>query len=194
MKEAIEQLISCVCDEADYKSRMLVKSLPSITPFTEATVSELTDALDGDSSLALYLKLASLLSARRVTDSFCMKKRYTEDELKEYMINLVRCCSEERIYLFSMDSEDRIISSDVISDGSISFAQVIPRRIVEVALSKNAKKVIIMHNHPGGSCEPSKADISSTAGLDMLLLHSGVKLVCHYIVADGKVGRIDGGF
>ena len=56
---------------------------------------------------------------------------------------------------------------------------------------KKAKKIILAHNHPKGTKTPSKDDVMTTGRLFNLFATVGVRLVCHYIVADGEVDRIE---
>ena len=46
--------------------------------------------------------------------------------------------------------------------------------------------VAIAHNHPSGILEASLADKSATMRLEQLLSDIKVRLIDHYIIADGK--------
>jgi len=49
-----------------------------------------------------------------------------------------------------------------VGDGSIDEAAIHPREIIRQALDIGASALILVHNHPSGSPEPSRADIQIT--------------------------------
>ena len=61
-----------------------------------------------------------------------------------------------------------------------------PRVIVEAVLRHQAHSVILAHNHPGGTLEPSQADINITRKITAALETISVRVLDHIIVADGK--------
>jgi len=65
----------------------------------------------------------------------------------------------------------------------VSQTSVYPREIVNLALQHFAHAVIIVHNHPGGETQPSRADISVTKDIDKALAVMGITLHDHLIVA-----------
>ncbi|EQD47282.1 DNA repair protein RadC [mine drainage metagenome] len=57
-----------------------------------------------------------------------------------------------------------------------------PREVVKEALARNAAAVIVSHNHPSGSPEPSAADRALTANLRQALALVEVRLLDHIVV------------
>lgn len=64
---------------------------------------------------------------------------------------------------------------------------VYPREIVKAALFHNAASVILAHNHPSGSPEPSTADRSITQTLKQALALVDVRVLDHFVVAGTKL-------
>ncbi len=64
-------------------------------------------------------------------------------------------------------------------------AEVHPREVVQRCLAHHAAAVIIGHNHPSGSAEPSAADRAVTARLKQALALVEVRLLDHFIIGDG---------
>ena len=58
-----------------------------------------------------------------------------------------------------------------------------PREILELALRHHASGVILVHNHPGGSPNPSRQDRELTDTLSRLSSELGLRLLDHLIVA-----------
>jgi DNA repair protein RadC len=70
-----------------------------------------------------------------------------------------------------------------VHEGTINEAPVYPRLIVETALRHQANSIIISHNHPGGSLNPSNADIEVTKRISSAVEAISIKVVDHIIVA-----------
>lgn len=58
------------------------------------------------------------------------------------------------------------------------------REVVKSGLWHNAAQVILAHNHPGGSVDPSRADIELTHCIKNALAMVEIGLLDHIIVGD----------
>lgn len=81
-----------------------------------------------------------------------------------------------------LDTRHRLIEYAELFQGTIDGAEVHPREVVRYALRCNAAAVIVAHNHPSGSPEPSAADRVVTARLKQALGLVDVRLLDHVIV------------
>ena len=75
----------------------------------------------------------------------------------------------------------------MISKGTINATPIYPREVVKYAVSYDEPYVIIMHNHPGGTAQPSESDIEVTKTLINALSYVEVRLIDHIIVAGDQV-------
>lgn len=82
-----------------------------------------------------------------------------------------------------LDSRNRLIEYDELFRGTLTQASVYPREVVKQALLRNAAAVILVHNHPSGAAEPSRADELLTRSLREALALVDVKVVDHVVVA-----------
>jgi len=89
-------------------------------------------------------------------------------------------------YVLCLDSQNRVNYAALVHEGTINEAPVYPRLIVETALRHQANSVILAHNHPGGSLQPSKADIDVTKKIIAALEPISIKVMDHIIVAGDK--------
>ena len=94
--------------------------------------------------------------------------------------------SESFAVLF-LDIKNRLITSEELFRGTLSHASVYPREIVKAALHQNAASIILAHNHPSGSCEPSQADLSLTSTLKQALALVDIRVLDHFIIANPNV-------
>lgn len=91
---------------------------------------------------------------------------------------------EEAVYLLCMDAKLQPLSCRLVGHGSLSEATVSIRRVVETALSANAAKVILAHNHTSGIALPSCADVLATKQLQSALTPMGITLMDHLILVE----------
>ncbi len=84
-----------------------------------------------------------------------------------------------------LDTRHRALAFEELFRGSIDGAEVHPREVVRRALVHNAAAVIVGHNHPSGNPEPSAADRAVTASLKHALALLDVRLLDHFVIADG---------
>ena len=81
-----------------------------------------------------------------------------------------------------LDTRHRMIEYVELFQGTIDGAEVHPREVVKRALRCNAAAVILAHNHPSGTVEPSAADRAVTARLKQALALVDVRLLDHIVV------------
>lgn len=84
-----------------------------------------------------------------------------------------------------LDTRHRALAFEELFRGTVDGAEVHPREVVRRALAHNAAAVIVGHNHPSGSNEPSAADRAVTARLKQSLALVDIRLLDHFVVGDG---------
>lgn len=103
----------------------------------------------------------------------------------------IRGSKKEHFVVFYLDSRNQEIQREVVSVGTLSESLVHPREVFEGAIKNNAASVIVAHNHPSGSLEPSEADIEITKKL----IHAGkildIKIIDHIIITNDAWSRIE---
>ena len=86
-----------------------------------------------------------------------------------------------------LDSQHRLIEMQELFRGSLAQTSVYPREVLRQALLLNAGAAILVHNHPSGVAEPSKADEALTQTLASALRMIDVCVLDHLIVGAGRV-------
>lgn len=81
-----------------------------------------------------------------------------------------------------VDAQNQLIAYRELFRGTLNQASVYPREVVKEALALNAAAVILVHNHPSGVPEPSRADEALTAALTKALGTVDVRVLDHFIV------------
>jgi DNA repair protein RadC len=94
---------------------------------------------------------------------------------------------EEHFLVLFLDNRHRLISSEIVHHGTVDMSVVYPREIMARALHHRAAALLVAHNHPGGSRNPSADDIRITRELEKAAAVLGLRLLDHLIVADRQV-------
>ena len=188
--ELLREIIAPVCKTPEKTAKLLAEHYGSFLAIAEADIYSLTALLGGDSSLALYVRLAVDIASRRGTDRFKFGKKHTEEEIKEYLISLFFGVSVETVYMISFDGQGRITACDKVGEGTVNYSSILPRKIIETAKRRGAKSVAIAHNHPGGYAHPSEDDLSASRTIFGILSTSGIKFFGSYIVAAAECVKI----
>jgi DNA repair protein RadC len=97
----------------------------------------------------------------------------------------IRDKKQEYFVCMTLDGANRLIAKRIISIGTLTSSLVHPREVFADAISDRAASVIIAHNHPSGSLEPSRADIEVTKRLQEAATLLGITLYDHIILTRG---------
>ncbi len=138
-------------------------------------------------NVAVYLSMMPYV-ARRYMESY-YKKGTVINSFKaaaEYIKVLLKAQNYESMYLLSLDANKKLIASDRISSGSYDEVSVTVEPVLEKALLHKAKFVILAHNHPSGTCEPSEADYIATRTFTTKFETLGIRLLDHIIICGDK--------
>ncbi len=122
-------------------------------------------------------------------------KRYlhSSTEVAEYLIHSLRGLKKEVFTVIYLDSSHAIIDSEIAAEGTLNVNTVYPREIIKRALEFHAAALIIAHNHPSGSLQPSAQDINLTKTLALLCRYMQLQLLDHLIIGDGSYSFADNG-
>ena len=85
-----------------------------------------------------------------------------------------------------LDAQHRLIALEELFRGTLTQTSVYPREVVLRALHHHAAAVVLAHNHPSGSVQPSRADEALTQTLKAALALVDVRVLDHLIVAPGQ--------
>jgi DNA repair protein RadC len=110
----------------------------------------------------------------------------TPDAVKNYLqLHIARRPHEIFAVLF-LDSQNRLIALEEMFRGTLTQTSVYPREVVLRALHHHAASVVLTHNHPSGTVQPSRADEALTQTLKAALALVDVRVLDHVIVAPGQ--------
>ena len=107
------------------------------------------------------------------------------DAVKHYLQLHLAYKGHEVFAVLFLDAQHRLLALEEMFRGTLTQTSVYPREVLLRALHHQAAAVVLAHNHPSGSVQPSPADISLTQILKTALAMIDVRVLDHVIVAPG---------
>lgn len=123
--------------------------------------------------------LAQQLKAAPVFDS--------PQKVKDFVALRLGALNHEVFGVLYLDSQHRLIEMQELFRGTLAQTSVYPREVLRQALLLNAGAAILVHNHPSGVAEPSRADEVLTQSLVSALRIIEVRVLDHLVVGAGCV-------
>ncbi|GKS88050.1 DNA repair protein RadC [Acidovorax sp. SUPP2539] len=159
----------------------------SISGLLHASVDDLK-RIKGLGPAKRTVLVAVLELARRVLSEQLPERETfgSPTEVKHYLQLHLAGRGYEVFAVMFLDAQNRMIALDEMFRGTLTHASVYPREVVTRALHHHAAAVVLAHNHPSGSVEPSRADENLTKTLTNALALVDVRVLDHVIVAPGN--------
>lgn len=159
----------------------LYKRLASVTRLNELT------NIKGLGQAKAATVLAALEIGRRIASAKPVEKIHLScpQDVAEFLMPRLRYAVKEQFIVILLNGKNKVIGTEVISEGSLSSSIVHPREVYASALLHHAAAIMVAHNHPSGDPKPSDEDREITS----LLVRSGkvlgIPLVDHIVIGDG---------
>lgn len=188
--EVLEYLLYAAIPRGNTKpiAKMLLAQYGSLAGVLNADPKALQRVKGVGENSAAALK-AVALAARRMARSeiICRPVLGSWQALIDYLTTDMAHLTVERVRVLYLDTKNRLIDDHHVGDGSIDEAAIHPREVIRRALDVGASAMILVHNHPSGNPEPSRADIQITQRIAEAGRHMGVTVHDHVII--GREGH-----
>ena len=122
--------------------------------------------------------LAQQLSERAAFDS--------PQAVKDYLQLHLGAKKHEVFAVLFLDAQHRLLALEELFRGTLSQTSVYPREVVVRALHHHAAAVVLAHNHPSGTAQPSRADEALTQALKAALALVDVRVLDHIVIGAGQ--------
>lgn len=107
--------------------------------------------------------------------------------VKDYLRVRLSVLEHEVFAVLHLDSQNKVIEYVEMFQGTVNQTSVYPREVVREAMRRNTVAVLLVHNHPSGCAQPSRADEALTQTLKAALALVDVRVLDHLIVAGTAV-------
>ena len=94
----------------------------------------------------------------------------------------IRTNKKEHFVVVFLNTQNQEIVRETVSVGTLNASLIHPREVFEPAVKHLAAHVILAHNHPSGSLDPSEEDLSVTKRLVDSGRLLGIEVLDHIIV------------
>lgn len=187
--EVLELVLSYAIPRKDTKSiaRELLSRFKSINGILNADNRDLQSINGISKHTALFLNLL-----KDVSVLYMEKRMFGRDLLSspqvvyDYLKISLKGLMDEGFKMLFLDNRNQLIAMETLKNGTVNQTIVFPRKIVERALYHNAVGVLIAHNHPSGSLEPSQEDQEVTKDIREALKTVDITLLDHIIIGGNE--------
>ncbi len=187
--EIVELLLSLGTPRKDCKpaAKEAIARFRTLRGVLEAPVEELQQIKGVGAHSAFGVKLVQEVAREFLRAKMLEKPFYrSSQEVFDYLYHAMRGRKKEVFKVLYLSSQNQIIDTVDLSEGTVNSSSVSPREVIEGALRNNAAALIFVHNHPSGAVEPSANDKSLTRELVYAGRIMRLKVLDHIIIGDNK--------
>jgi DNA repair protein RadC len=132
---------------------------------------------------AITIITALELGKRRQLETFIQKPKInSSQEVFSMMQPLIGMLAHEEFWAIYLNNANEVLSKHQLSKGGITSTSVDVRLLFKKAIELSAVAVVICHNHPSGSTNPSREDKRITMKIKNGGLSLDIKLLDHLII------------
>jgi DNA repair protein RadC len=187
--EILELVLMYVLPRKDVKilSKEMINRFGSLKQVFDADIDDLKQIKSiSDYSAGFLLFLKKFTSLYLSLDIKGRDIVSSPSKVKDYLVSILSGEKIEKIYAIILNSQNMVTDCLEIEKGTVNKSLLMPRKIAEIALKYKAVSIIIAHNHPGGSLNPSQNDIDITGAVKKSLEAIEVSLLDHIVIANNN--------
>ena len=132
---------------------------------------------------ACIIKAAAELGRRIHIASLGERVKINSPQEAYNYLQFLKCEPVEEFWALYTNNSGMLLQKAKVGDGGAGEVIVDMRKLVLTALNSNASRVILCHNHPGGTNKPSQQDIILTKNITDTLCKLNISVVEHIIIA-----------
>jgi len=184
--EIIELLLTFTIPVKDTKepAKSLLKKYGSIKNIFYHLDKENFEAIKGigEKSFILFRLINDIFKIISEEELTSKTKISSPEEVINYCRKTMWNLKNEVFKIIFLNSKNEILKIENVEQGTINEAYIYFRKIFEKAFNVGATAMILIHNHPSGKEEPSKADIDMTKKVINLAENLNITVHDHIII------------
>ena len=183
--ELLEFLLFAAVRQGDTKpaAKALIARFGSFAAVLDAEPASLQEISGVGQAGAAALKSVGLAARRMARGRIAGQPVLASwQALLDYLAIDMASLNHERVRVLYLNAQNRLILDHTAADGTIDEAAIHPREVIRKGLDIGATALILVHNHPSGSPEPSRADIAITHRIAEAGRHLGIVVHDHVII------------
>jgi len=187
--EIVELLLSLGRPRKDCKpqAKDAIKRFKTLRGVLEASLEELQQ-IDGIGPHSAFgIKLVQEVAREFLKEKILDKPIYkSSQEVFDYLYHSMRDLKKEVLKVIYLSSQNQIIDTVDLFEGTINAGSISPREVMESAIKHYAASLIFVHNHPSGNPEPSQSDKEVTRDLVYAGRIMQIKVLDHIIIGENR--------
>lgn len=165
----------------------LLKYFQSLENFKRASLTELQKIHGIGIVKAIELHAMIELGKRiQMTENVRYGQVISSAQFGKNLIDEMQDFDQEHLVAVYLDAQNKIIEKRTIFIGAVNHSTANPREILHFAVKNMAVSLIVVHNHPSGSCYPSEQDCQFTDKMMKSCMLLGITFVDHMIIGRKK--------
>jgi len=189
---SVAELVAVLWRTGTVKEDVLAMAKRAVHEYGERTIgSELNAQRLADATGIPLTKAAQVIAAfelgRRYYATSAGRPLHIRTAKQAYQhMHSMGYLQKEQLRGLYLNSRYQVVHDEVISVGTLTSNVVHPREVFQPALERGAVAVIVAHNHPSGSLEPTSADVEVTEQLEAAGQILGIELLDHLIISGDR--------
>jgi DNA repair protein RadC len=183
--ELIEYLLGLVIKRMDTKpiAKRLLKEFGGISGLLTADAEAIMRNGKVGETTAAAIKIVQAAALRMLRDPVSQAPILANwQALLDYLRADMAHLTIERVRVLHLNSKNMLIRDELMSEGSIDQAVIHVREVIRRAIDLGSAAIILVHNHPSGDPQPSRADIALTKDIIDAGRKLGISVHDHVIV------------
>ena len=167
-------------------ARQLIKTFKNFRSLASVTTTELYNLKGVGPAKAAAVMAVMEISRRYATERFPQGKVFGAS--KDVFVHFHQRLwdrKKECFFILLLDSKNRAIKEERVSEGTLTSSLVHPREAFTPAVRDSAASLILVHNHPSGDPTPSREDEEITRRLVEGGKLLGIGVLDHIIIGQG---------
>lgn len=187
--EVLELVLSYAIPRKDTKpiAKELLARFKSLNAVLDADAKDLETIKGISRHSALFLRLLKDISVLYLEQGIHSRDLLSSPEVVcDYLKVALKGLANEEFKMLFLDNRNQLLAMETLKAGTVNRSVVFPRKVIERALYHHAVGIIIAHNHPAGTLEPSVEDQEVTRMISNALKIVDIKLLDHIIIGGNE--------
>ena len=171
----------------ELSKRILISVDNNLNELGRKTIENLRTFKGIGEAKAITIVAALELGKRRKESDIKIKSKITgSKDVADYFQPMLGDLGHEEFWIMFLDRGNKIKESFNLSKGGITGTVIDVRIIMKTALEKEACSIILCHNHPSGTLQPSDADLKITRKIMDAAKIMDIPVMDHIIIGNDK--------
>ena len=165
--------------------RILMSTDNNLSQLGKLSIKQLMEFKGIGEAKAITIIAALELGRRRRGEDALEKKKVTSSvSVFELMQPIIGELEHEEFWIIYLNNSNKVIYKSQLSKGGITGTLVDVRLVLKQALEVGATGLVLVHNHPSGTLNPSASDKQVTQKLKIAAQSLDIKVLDHVIVTE----------